>query len=131
MIEAQVSLSRSLSQVSQEKSGSKHYFAALYEQVLAWISQVKRKFAKNARARARLTRQGERTLEQLRYLAQLCDATECRTPEEVLAAESAFGEAYFEIMRLSTELERMSKGEDGHHIKRYERHMASLLRALD
>lgn len=131
VIDAQVALSMFDARRAQEKSGSRVFFSSLYEHVLAWLSQVKKRFAKNSRMKARMTRHGERTLEQLRYLSQLCDATECRTPEEVLAAESAFGAAYFEIMRLSSELERMSAKEDGHHLKRYERHMSSLLRALD
>ncbi len=131
VLEAQAAFLAMESRRAQERSGARQYFSSLYEYVLSWLSQVKRKFSKNARVRARMTKQGERTLEQLRYLSLLCDATECRSHEEYLSAESAFGEAYFEIKKLSEELERMSKQEEDHHVKRYERHMASLIRASD
>lgn len=105
--------------------------STIYEQVLSWLNWVKRKFKGSRRARQRLTREGECALEQLRYLSLLCDATEARTPEEVLAAESAFGEAYYEIMSLSSNLLRMSQKEQAHHIKHYQRHMSAILRATD
>ncbi len=78
--------------------------------------------------RARLTRKGEETLEQLRYLSLLCDATSVRTNEEILEAEGAFGEAYYEIMQLSGELAKMSQSEERHHLHRYSKHMGKLLR---
>jgi hypothetical protein len=104
------------------------FFYSVYEYLMALFSKVKRRL-RQRRAKAALTRKGEETLEQLRYLAMLCDATECRTPEEMLAAESAFGEAYYEIKTLSLNLERMREEEQAHHIERYSRHMAKLLSA--
>lgn len=104
---------------------------AIYEQVASWLSSLKLKFRGNRRARQRLTREGERALEQLRYLSLLCDATEARTPDEVLSSESAFGTAYYEIMSLSANLLRMSQKEQAHHIKHYQRHMSAILRATD
>jgi hypothetical protein len=103
----------------------------LIEQLSAWLSWVKKKFRGSRRQRARLTAKGELALEQLRYLSLLCDATECRTPDEALAAESAFGEAYFEIKSLSSNLVRMSQKEEENHFRHYSRHMSSILRALD
>lgn len=105
--------------------------STIYEQVAAWLSWVKAKFKGSRRARQRLTREGERALEQLRYLSLLCDASEARTPDEVLASESAFGTAYYEIMGLSANLLRMSQKEQEHHLKRYQRHMSEMLRATD
>ncbi|VVC01097.1 Uncharacterised protein [uncultured archaeon] len=118
-------------QALSAKERRQSFIAALYDQVLAWLTWVKKKFKGGRRARQRLTLQGEQALEQLRYLSLLCDATEARTPEEVLAAESAFGEAYYEIMGLSSNLSRMSQKEQGHHIARYQKYMSSLLRATD
>jgi hypothetical protein len=91
---------------------------------------VKRRL-KGRRARAKLTREGQEALEQLRYLAALCDATSCRTPEEILEAEAAFGEAYYEIMSLSANLQKMSEREQSHHLRRYSRHMSKLLSVAD
>jgi len=105
--------------------------AALYSQLAAFLSWLKTAFKKSRRERARLTKAGKAALEQLRYLSLLCEATEVRTPEEALAAESAFGEAYYEIMQLSANLMRMSEREQEHHHRRYAKHIASILRALD
>ena len=103
--------------------------SALYELLASWWAAIKKRFARRIRGRARLTRQGKQALEQLRYISLLCDATEARTPEEILEAEGAFGEAYFEIMTLSSNLERMAQKEEEHHVRRYGRHMAALLQA--
>ena len=113
------------------KSQKQSFLSALYDQLTAWLSFVKKKFRGSRRQRARLTSEGERALSQLRYLSLLCDASEARTPDEVLAAESAFGEAYYEIMGLSSNLIRMSQKEQDHHLKRYQRHMSAILRATD
>ena len=104
------------------------FFYGIYEQLLALFEKVKRRL-RGRRAKEQITRKGEETLDQLRYLALLCDATEWRTPEEVLAAESAFGEAYYEIKTLSKNLEKMREEEQAHHIERYSKHMAKLLSA--
>lgn len=90
------------------------------------FAKVKRRL-KGRRARAKLTREGKEALEQLRYLAALCDATSCRTPEEILEAEAAFGTAYYEIMTLSANLEKMSEREQSHHLRSYSKHMGRLL----
>jgi hypothetical protein len=113
------------------KERRQSFIATLYDQILTWLAWVKKKFKGGKRARQRLTAQGEQALEQLRYLSLLCDATEARTPEEVLAAESAFGEAYYEITSLSSNLTRMSQKEQGHHIARYQKYMSSILRATE
>jgi hypothetical protein len=107
------------------------FFSSIIEYLSAWLSLVSRKFRGSKRARARLTVQGEQALGQLRYLAALCDATSHRSPEEVLLAESAFGEAYYEIMNLSSNLEKMSEKEAAHHLHRYSKHMATVLQASD
>ena len=106
-------------------------FTSMYEYLFAVISQLQRKFGKSRRARARLTKLGSATLEQLRYLSLLCDASEYRTPEEVLAAESAFGEAYYEVMTLSGNLEKMTEKESEHHLRNYMRQMSKVLNAAD
>jgi len=131
VLEAQAAFLAMEGRRAQERAGARQYFSSLYEYVLSWLSQVKRKFSKNARVRARMTKQGERALEELRYLSLLCDATESRSHNEVLAAESAFGEAYYEILRLSGELAKMAEAEQDHHLRRYERHMASIVRASE
>lgn len=113
------------------QKGRESVFSSLYDYIAGWLAQMKKRFAGNRRARARLTRAGERALEQLRYLSALCDATSCRGNEEVLAAESAFGEAYYEIMTLSANLEKMSQAEEEHHVRRYCRHMAKVMQAAD
>ena len=113
----------------QAKMRQQSFIATLYEQLLSWLSWVKRKFKGSRKARRRLTAQGEAALDQLRYLSLLCDATEARTPDEALAAQSAFGEAYYEIMSLSSNLLRMSQKEQEHHLKRYQHHLSSVLRA--
>ncbi len=105
--------------------------STIYDQVASWLAWVKLKFRGNRRARQRLTREGKRALEQLRYLSLLCDATEARTPDEVLSSESAFGTAYYEIMNLSANLLRMSQQEQEHHIRHYQRHLSAILRATD
>ena len=107
---------------------SEAFIYSVYEHLLALFDMVKKKL-KGRRAKQALTRKGGETLEQLRYLALLCDATECRTPEEALAADSAFGEAYYEIKTLSSNLEKMREEEQEHHVERYSRHMAKLLSA--
>ncbi len=106
-------------------------FSSIYEYLSVFFTWVNRKFARNRRARARLTARGQEALDQLRYLSMLCDATTLRSPEEVLAAESAFGEAYYEIMNLSSNLEKMAEQEANHHLQRYGKHMAAVLSAAD
>ena len=103
---------------------------ALLDIIAALFAKVKKRL-KGRRARTRLTKDGALALEQLRYLAALCDATSCRTPEEMLEAESAFGEAYYEIMNLSANLEKMSEREQSHHLRRYAKHMGRLLSVAD
>ena len=102
------------------------FFSSIYEYLFALFSKAKKKL-KGRRARMQLTKKGEETLAQLRYLALLCDATEFRTPEDILEAESAFGQAYYEIKTLSSNLEKMREEEQIHHIDQYSRHMAKLL----
>ena len=107
----------------------KDVFQSLYRMLTGWFAALKTRMSKRARRRARLTKGGQRALDQLRYLSLLCDASEHRSPEEILSAEAAFGEAYYEILNLSSNLERMAQKEDDHHVQRYSRHMASLLRS--
>jgi len=106
-------------------------FASLYDYLLSLFNHVKKRLRGNARYKARLTARGEEALDQLRYLSLLCDATDCRTPEEVLAAEGAFGEAYHEILSLSSNLERMSEKEQEHHLHHYKKHFSSVLKSTD
>ncbi|VVC00750.1 Uncharacterised protein [uncultured archaeon] len=110
---------------TKKKEGS--VFSSVYEYLMSLFQQVKKKLRGSRRRKAKLTKKGEETLEQLKYLAQLCDATSCRSPEEILEAEGAFGEAYFEIMQLSSNLEKMSQSEQEHHMHRYGKHMSRLL----
>jgi hypothetical protein len=122
--------------LSKEMNGKKQpressFFVSLHSYLASFLAWVQKRFRGSRRARARLTKQGEVALEQLKYLSALCDATTHRTPEEVLAAESAFGEAYYEIMNLSANLEKMAEKEASHHLHRYSRHMASVLAAVD
>jgi hypothetical protein len=112
-------------------SKSQGVFASIYEYLLALFASAKKRLRGGRRQKARLTLQGEEALEQLRYLSLLCDATECRTPEEVLLAEGAFGEAYHEILNLSSNLSRMAEKEQEHHIRHYKRHFSSVLRSTD
>lgn len=113
---------------AKKKGKADAFFYSVYEALLAMFEKVKKRL-RGRKARQALTRKGEEALEQLRYLAMLCDATECRTPDEVLAAESAFGEAYYEIKTLSCNLEKMREEEQAHHVERYSKHMAKLLSA--
>ncbi|MCX6772101.1 MAG: hypothetical protein NTX79_08715 [Candidatus Micrarchaeota archaeon] len=106
-------------------------FTSIYEYLLAMFASAKKRIRGSARQKARLTARGEEALAQLRYLAMLCDATECRTPDEVLAAEGAFGEAYHEILNLSSNLMKMSEKEQEHHLSHYKRHFSSFLRSTD
>ena len=115
-------------QPAAEKQGT---FASIYDYLLSLFTTVKKRLRGNARQKARMTSRGEEALAQLRYLALLCDATECRTPEEILAAESAFGEAYHEILNLSANLERMAEKEQEHHLGHYKKHFSSVLRSTD
>jgi hypothetical protein len=96
------------------------------ERVMAIVELLKRR-VHGARAKRRLTQKGEMATDQLRFLAQLCDASECRTPEETIAAEGAFGEAYYEIMSLSSNLAKMSEPEAERHLEHYARQMARVL----
>jgi len=107
----------------------KSIVASAYEYLLAIFNLFKRKFRGATRKKMRLTRRGEQALEQLSYLSALCDATSCRTPDEIIAAEGAFGAAYYEIMKLSNELERMAVSEQHHHVHKYKSHISSLLQA--
>ncbi len=115
-------------QPSSQKQGA---FASIYDYLLSLFTSVKKRLRGSARYKARLTQRGEEALEQLRYLSLLCDATDCRTPEEVLAAEGAFGEAYHEILSLSSNLERMAEKEADHHLHHYKKHFSSVLRSTD
>jgi len=116
---------------AQPQSRKGGVFASIYEYLLAMFTSAKRRIRGNARQKARLTAQGDAALQQLRYLAMLCDATECRTPDEILAAEGAFGEAYHEILCLSSNLSRMSEQEQAHHVGHYRKHFSSVLRSTD
>ncbi|MCX8195117.1 MAG: hypothetical protein N3G22_03375 [Candidatus Micrarchaeota archaeon] len=118
-------------QVEKRQLAQPSLFAILYEQILSWLNWLRAKFKGSKKERARLTRAGKRALEQLRYLALLCEATEIRTPDEALAADSAFGEAYYEIMRLSANLTSMKEQEREHHHEQYCRYMRRLLRASE
>ena len=106
-------------------------FTSIYEYLLAMFATAKKRLRGNARQKARLTQRGEEALAQLRYLSLLCDASECRTPEEVLAAEGAFGEAYYEILSLSSNLMTMSEQEQPHHLAHYKKNFSSVLRSTD
>ena len=106
-------------------------FASIYDYLLTLFTSVKKRLHGSARQKARLTARGEEALAQLRYLSMLCDATECRTPEEILAAEGAFGEAYHEILNLSSNLMKMSEQEQAHHLNHYKKHFSSVLRSTD
>ena len=107
----------------------KSIVSSAYEYLLSIFELFKKKFRGARRKRARLTRRGEEALSQLQYLSALCDATSCRTPDEIIAAEGAFGEAYYEIMKLSSELEKMAVSEQHHHMHKYKHHISSLLQA--
>lgn len=114
----------------QKKNAVSSSIYVLLDFLAAIFAKVRRRL-KGRRQRAKLTIDGRRALDQLRYLAALCDATSCRTPEEILVAEAAFGEAYYEIMSLSENLEKMSEKEQGHHLRRYAGHMTRLLSEID
>jgi len=115
----------------QPSSRDGNVFTSIYEYLLAIFASAKKRLRGSARQKARMTARGEEALEQLRYLAMLCDASECRTPEEVLAAEGAFGEAYHEILSLSSNLARMSEQEQSHHVHHYKKNFSSILRSTD
>jgi|GEM_PF-894949 len=115
-------------QSSAQKTGT---FASIYDYLLSLFTSMKKRLRGSARQKARLTMRGEEALAQLRYLSLLCDASECRTPEEVLLAEGAFGEAYHEILNLSSNLEKMAEREQDHHIHHYKKHFSSVLRSTD
>ena len=110
----------------QKKNAVATSIYVLLDFFAAFFAKLKKRL-RGKRARARITRQGQTALDQLRYLAALCDATTLRTPDEVLAAEAAFGEAYYDIMNLSANLEKMSEREQSHHLRKYSGHMSKLL----
>ena len=116
---------------TQSRAKKAGTFASIYDYLLTLFTSVKKRLRGSARQKARLTARGEEALMQLRYLSLLCDATECRTPEEVLLAEGAFGEAYHEILNLSANLERMAEKEQDHHLYHYKKHFSSVLRSTD
>ncbi|MCX6772130.1 MAG: hypothetical protein NTX79_08860 [Candidatus Micrarchaeota archaeon] len=116
---------------AQPSARRENIFTSIYEYLLAIFTTARKRLRGSARQKARLTAQGEEALAQLRYLAMLCDATDCRTPDEVLAAEGAFGEAYHEILSLSSNLLKMSEKEQEHHLNHYKRHFSSFLRSTD
>jgi len=116
---------------TQSSARRENVFTSIYEYLLAVFTSAKKRIRGNARQRARLTLRGEEALSQLHYLAMLCDAMECRTPEEVLLAEGAFGEAYHEILNLSSNLMKMSEQEQAHHLHHYKKHFSSVLRSTD
>lgn len=110
---------------------SESFFSTVYSYLSMAIAHLKKKFGRSRRARARLTRLGSDALSQLQYLSLLCEATSCGTPDEALAAQSAFGEAYYEIMTLSANLEKMTEREGEHHLRNYARQMTKILHAAD
>ncbi|MCX8197189.1 MAG: hypothetical protein N3G80_02645 [Candidatus Micrarchaeota archaeon] len=112
----------------QAAAAKKPLIQYLYEYISLIISTVKRRLS---RRRQRLTRRGAEALEQLKYLADLCEATSVREAEEVMAIESAFGQAYYEIMRLSEELAKMSQEEQEHHLRRYQQQFLRFVRSLE
>jgi hypothetical protein len=116
---------------AQATSRQQGAFVSLYDYLLSLFHSVRKRLRGSARYKARLTARGGEALEQLRYLSLLCDATECRTPDEVLLAEGAFGEAYHEILNLSANLEKMAEKEKEHHLHHYKRHFSSVLRSTD
>jgi len=116
---------------TQSSSKSTGTFASIYDYLLSLFTAAKKRLMGSSRYKARLTSRGEEALAQLRYLSMLCDAMECRTPEEVLAAEGAFGEAYHEILSLSANLEKMAEKEQEHHLHHYKKHFSSVLRSTD
>ena len=115
-------------QSSVQKQGT---FASIYDYLLSMFISVKKRLRGSARQKALLTARGEEALAQLRYLSLLCDASECRTPEEILVAEGAFGEAYHEILNLSANLMKMSEQEQAHHLHHYKKHFSHVLRSTD
>ncbi len=131
MAQGMISLEFASAPKYESAQRSESFFTSIYSYLASWLSWVKKRFKGSRRQRAKMTRMGEQALSQLKYLSQLCDATECRTTDEVLAFEGAFGEAYFEIMSLSANLARIRKGEEEHHVKKYTKHMGKLLRAVD
>jgi hypothetical protein len=116
---------------TQPSARRESLFTSIYEYLLAWFASAKKRIRGSARQKARLTARGEEALAQLRYLALLCDASECRTPDEMLVAEGAFGEAYHEILNLSSNLVMMSEQEQEHHLHHYRKHFSSVLRSTD
>jgi len=106
-------------------------FTSVYEYLLFIFNNFKRMLYGSTRRRVKLTKKGEEALEQLRYLSLLCDATEYRTPDQILAIEAVFGEAYYEIMTLSGNLQRMSVSEQEHHVRNYSKQMEKLLKSTD
>lgn len=127
-----IMLENALATVSRQSTLQKQgAFASIYDYLLSLFNSVKKRIRGNARCKARLTARGEEALGQLRYLSLLCNATDCRTPEEVLVAEGAFGEAYHEILSLSANLERMAEKEQEHHLHHYKKHFSSVLRSTD
>ena len=126
-------ISLEISQATAQKRAmkSESFFSTIYAYLSMAIAHLKRKFGKNRRARARLTKLGGEVLTQLQYLSLLCEATSCGTPDEALAAQSAFGEAYYEIMTLSANLEKMTEREGEHHLRNYSRQMTKILNAAD
>ena len=109
----------------------KSVLVSTYEYLLSLLELFRKGLRRTGKRRARLTRKGEEALSQLQYLSALCDATSCRTPDEIIAAESAFGEAYYEIMKLSAELEKMSQAEQHHHMSRYGHHISRFLSSAE
>ena len=126
VLELEKQQEQQLRNITQKRNAIASSIYMLLDFFAAFFAKLKKRL-KGRRARAKLTREGQDALEQLRYLAALCDATSCRTPEEILEAEAAFGEAYYEIMNLSANLEKMSEREQSHHLRRYSRHMGRLL----
>jgi hypothetical protein len=112
-----------------EKRKQANLALSLYEYLMSWFMAIKKSLAKKKGRRAKLTPRGQKALDELRHLSLVCDATEIRSNEEILSAESAFGEAYFEILTLSSNLERMGQKEEEHHTHRYSRHMSHLLKS--
>ena len=109
----------------------KSVLVSAYEYLLSLMELFRKGLRHAGKRRTRLTRKGEEALSQLQYLSALCDATSCRTPDEIIAAESAFGESYYEIMKLSAELEKMSQAEQHHHMSRYTHHISRFLSSAE
>ncbi|MEM4554412.1 MAG: hypothetical protein QXT25_01000 [Candidatus Anstonellaceae archaeon] len=99
----------------------------IYYYLVMLFSAIRKRLT--ARKRLKLTKKGREALEQLKYLADLCEATSIASQDEI-TSDAAFGEAYYEIMRLSYELAKMSQSEQEHHMRRYLQHFRRFVKSL-